>query len=97
MSDGIKLANGSIRTQEQLIADYKSGNRPKYTVDTDWFMNEGPGRYTHPGMFAGVVDLLAGNIHLAPGTYNLVKKPNDPNGIDPNALFNVGTKAGQML
>jgi hypothetical protein len=41
-------------------------------VDMSWYMEDGPGRYYHPGMFP-VMDQIVDNRNLAPGTYDLTK------------------------
>jgi hypothetical protein len=49
-------------------------------VDMSWYMEDGPGRYYHPGMFP-VLDQIIDNRNLAPGTYELAKLAADEDAL----------------
>jgi hypothetical protein len=51
-------------------------------VDRSWYMDEGPGRYYHPGMFP-VMHQILNNRNLAPGTYDLKDFVPNRNEKDP--------------
>ena len=77
----VRLANGEVWTWEQFLDHYfnhtGSGSPtpvagpplPVY-LDRSWYMDEGPGRYYHPGMFPIMRNVLERN-DLAPGAYDL--------------------------
>ena len=77
----VRLTNGQRWTRQQFLDHYfepsASGSPtpiagPPSPVDVDrsWYMDEGPGRFYHPGMFPIVNDLI-NRRNLAPGTYDL--------------------------
>jgi hypothetical protein len=76
MTDQIPLANGGFVTVAQLEAAYRSGTAPKFEIDTNWFMTQGPGKYIYPSMFQAVNDLFLDG--YSPGVYNLVGNNNTP-------------------
>lgn len=49
-------------------------------VDMSWYIEDGPGRYYHPGMFS-VMDQIVDNRNLAPGTYDLAKLAADEDAL----------------
>jgi hypothetical protein len=77
----VRQGNGQLWTAQQFLDHYLSAhipgaptpapNRPApVVVDRPWYVNEGPGRYYHPGMFPIVTDIIDRR-DLPPGTYNL--------------------------
>jgi hypothetical protein len=79
----VRLANGHRWTAKQFVDHYRSARMsgtptpvgdapPPVDVDMSWYMGEGPGRYYHPGMFP-IMEQIANNRNLAPGTYDLAK------------------------
>jgi hypothetical protein len=77
----VRLTNGQRWTQKQFLDHYIGstvsgtptpvGDAPTpVDVDKSWYMDEGPGRYYHPGMFP-IINWILNNRNLAPGTYDL--------------------------
>ena len=77
----IRLTNGQNWTAQQFLDHYLSshisgtptpvGDAPApVDVDRSWYMDEGPGRYYHPGMFPIINDLVDRR-NLAPGRHDL--------------------------
>ena len=67
----VRLANGQRWTARQFLDHYRSarifgepvpvGDAPSAVdVDRSWYMDEGPGRYYHPGMFP-IINQIANN------------------------------------
>ena len=89
----IRLTNGQRWTAWPFLDHYRSarisgtptpvGDAPApVDVDRSWYMDEGPGRYYHPGMFP-VINRIMANRNLAPGTYDLRDFVPDRNEKDP--------------
>src|SRR6266700_4590659 len=79
----IRLANGQRWTAHQFLDHYfepsasgtptpVAGPPAPVDVDRSWYMDEGPGRFYHPGMFP-IINDLAYRRNLAPGTYDLLQ------------------------
>jgi len=78
----VRLANGQRWTAQQFVDHYfepsasgtptpVAGHPAPVDVDRSWYMDEGPGRYYHPGMFP-IIDRLIKRRDLAPRTYDLL-------------------------
>lgn len=79
--DTVRLTNGQRWTAQQFLDYYRSArisSTPSpdgdaltpVDVDRSWYMDEGPGRYYHPGMFP-IIKNVINRRDLAPGTYDL--------------------------
>jgi hypothetical protein len=71
----VRLTNGQRWTAQQFVSHYLKrdpSGKPPAAVDVDrsWYMDDGPGRYYHPGMFP-IINQIADNRNLGPGTYDL--------------------------
>jgi hypothetical protein len=75
----VRLANGELWTSEKFLDHYLNRNGTlarvaappsPVIVDRRWYMDEGPGRYYHPGMFPIIRSVNSRN-DLAPGAYDL--------------------------
>lgn len=77
----VRLTNGKRWTAKQFIHHYfepsgsgspvpVAGPPLPVPIDMSWYMDEGPGRFYHPGMFP-IINEVANNRRLAPGSYNL--------------------------
>jgi hypothetical protein len=76
-----RLTNGQRWTKEQFLDHFfeptasgtptpVAGPPAPVDVDRSWYMDEGPGRYYHPGMFP-IIHQIIRTRNLAPGTYDL--------------------------
>ncbi|EIM30458.1 calcium-binding protein [Microvirga lotononidis] len=82
MQDHIKTLNAGWVSMEQLERDALGGKPPKYQIDVDWFMEQGPGKYFDPTKIPALQDLFGGKLGLAPGVYDLVTKdPYNTSGV----------------
>jgi hypothetical protein len=83
----VRLANGEVWTGQQFLDhffDHPWFRQPTpVIVDRNWYMDEGPGRYYHPGMFP-VIQSVARRNDLAPGIYDLSQLA--PNGEKDESL-----------
>jgi len=79
----VRLTNGQRWTRQQFLDHFFepsasgtltpiAGPPAPVDVDRSWYMDEGPGRFYHPGMFPIVNDLV-NRRNLAPGTYDFWK------------------------
>jgi hypothetical protein len=88
----VKMTNGQRWTAQQFVDHYlqtsASGTKSvavppeAVPVDMSWYMNDGPGRYYHPGMFP-IINQLVKRADLAPGSYDLRDFVPNRNSRDP--------------
>lgn len=65
-------------------------------VDRSWYMDEGPGRYHHPGMFP-IIKRIVATRNLAPGTYDLQDFVPSRNERDPLLATGLSNYTTDML
>lgn len=94
MTQRVRLTNGQHWTSNEFVDHYfkptasgtptpVAGRPAPVDVDMSWYMDEGPGRYYHPGMFP-IVNRLLGERKLPPGLYDLLDFVPNKNEKDPS-------------
>src|SRR5882757_1205181 len=94
MTERVRLTSGQHWTGNEFLDHYfrpsasgtptpVAGPPAPVGVDMSWYMDEGPGRYYHPGMFP-IINRLIDNRKLAPGTYDLLDFVPNRNHKDPS-------------
>jgi len=95
----VRLANGQRWSAQQFVDHYfepsasgtptpVAGRPAPVDVDRSWYMDEGPGRYYHPGMFP-IMRQILDNRNLASGTYDLRDFVPNRDENDPSLTANV--------